>query len=40
MPDDHLCDLLLIGGPTYYEIASIMILQATVSFIMHTKCLH
>ena len=37
LPDDHLCDLLLFGSPTYNEVANKMILDATVSFIIHTK---
>ena len=37
LPDDHLCDLVLFGSPSYNEIANKMILEATVSFVIHTK---
>ena len=37
LPDDHLCDLILLGSPSYNEIANKMILEATVSFVIYTK---
>ena len=37
LPDDHLCDLLLIGTPSYNEIANKMILEGTVRFVIYTK---
>ena len=37
LPDDHLCDLLLFGSPSYNEIANKMILEATGFFVIHTK---
>ena len=37
LPGDHLCDLLLFGSQSFNEITKRMILDATVSFIIHTN---